>query len=59
MTRDREDDIHKESPDFVAHKFFSKFSKNHCEIKPGLMNILLLQMNRFLPSLAEKIAKKR
>lgn len=59
MTRGREDDIHKESPDFVANKFFSKFAKDHCEIKPGLMNIMLLQMNRFLPSLAEKIAKKR
>ena len=59
MTRGREDDIHKESPDFVANKFFSKFAKDHCEIKPGLMNIMLLQINRFLPSLAEKIAKKR
>ena len=59
MTRGREDDIHKESPDFVANKFFSKFAKNHYEIKPGLMNIMLLQINRFLPSLAEKIAKKR
>ena len=54
-----EDDIHKESPDFVANKFFTKFAKDHCEIKPGLMNIMLLQMNRFLPSLAEEIAKKR
>ena len=54
MTRGREDDIHKESPDFVANKFFTKFAKDHCEIKPGLMNIMLLQMNRFLPSLARK-----
>ena len=44
---------------YVDDRVFEKFEKNHCEIKPGLMNIVLLQMNRFLPSLAEKIAKKR
>jgi len=59
MTKGRDNDVHKESPDFVATKFFGKFEKDHCEIKPGIMNIVLLQMNRFLPSLAEKIAKKR
>lgn len=59
MTKGRDKDVHRESPDFVARKFFEKFEKDHCEIKPGLMNIVLLQMNRFLPSLAEKIAKKR
>jgi short-subunit dehydrogenase involved in D-alanine esterification of teichoic acids len=59
MTRGREDDIHKVSPDFVASKFFSKFAKDCCEIKPGLMNIFLFQLNRFLPPLAEKIAKNR
>ena len=50
---------HNMQDNFVARKFFEKFEKDHCEIKPGLMNIVLLQMNRFLPSLAEKIAKKR
>ena len=59
MTKGRDNDIHRESPDFVARKIFLKFKKDRCEIKPGLMNIMLLQMNRFLPSLAEKIAKKR
>ena len=59
MTKGRDNDVHRESPDFVARKFFLKFKKDRCEIKPGLMNIMLLQMNRFLPSLAEKIAKKR
>jgi short-subunit dehydrogenase involved in D-alanine esterification of teichoic acids len=59
MTKGRDKDVHRESPDFVAREFFEKFAKGHCEIKPGLMNIVLLQMNRFLPSLAEKIAKKR
>lgn len=59
MTKGRDHDVRRETPDFVARKFFEKFEKNHFEIKPGLMNILLLQMNRFLPSLAEKIAKKR
>ena len=59
MTKGRDNDVHRESPDFVARKFFRKLEKDHCEIKPGLMNIVLLQMNRFLPSLAEKIAKKR
>jgi short-subunit dehydrogenase involved in D-alanine esterification of teichoic acids len=59
MTKGRDEDVHRESPDFVARKFFEKFEKDHCEIKPGLMNIVLLQMNRFLPSLAEKIAKSR
>jgi len=59
MTKGRENDVHRESPDFVARKFFRKFEKGHYEIKPGIMNIVLLQMNRFLPSLAEKIAKKR
>jgi uncharacterized oxidoreductase len=59
MTKGRDIDVHRKSPDFVARKFFRKFEKDHCEIKPGLMNIMLLQINRFLPSLAEKIAKKR
>jgi uncharacterized oxidoreductase len=59
MTKGRDEDIRRVTPDFVARKFFKKFEKDHCEIKPGLMNIVLLQMNRFLPSLAEKIAKKR
>lgn len=59
MTRGRDDDARKESPDFVAKKFLSKLAKDHYEIKPGLMNIILLQLNRFLPSLAETIAKKR
>jgi short-subunit dehydrogenase involved in D-alanine esterification of teichoic acids len=59
MTKGRDNDVHRESPDFVARKFFLEFEKDRCEIKPGLMNIMLLQMNRFLPSLAEKIAKKR
>ncbi len=59
MTKGREEDIHKESPDFVAHKFFAKFAKDHYEIAPGMMNILLLQMNRFLPWMAEKMAKNR
>ncbi|UCF86260.1 MAG: SDR family NAD(P)-dependent oxidoreductase [Desulfobacteraceae bacterium] len=59
MTRGRDGDIRKESPDFVAKKFFSKLAKDRFEIKPGLMNIILLQINRFLPSLAERIAKKR
>ena len=59
MTKGRDHDVHRESPEFVARKFFDAFGKNHFEIKPGLMNIALLQINRFLPSLAEKIAKKR
>lgn len=59
MTKGRDNDVHKESPDFVAKKFFIKFEKDHYEIKPGIMNIMLLQMNRFLPCLSEKIAKKR
>jgi uncharacterized oxidoreductase len=59
MTKGRDEDVRRVSPDFVARKFFEKFEKNHSEIKPGLMNIVLLQKNRFLPSLAEKIAKKR
>ena len=59
MTKGRDNDVHKESPDFVAKKFFIKIEKDHYEIKPGIMNIMLLQMNRFLPCLSEKIAKKR
>lgn len=59
MTKGRDNDVHKESPDFVAKKFFIKFEKDHYEIKPGIMNIMLLQMNRFLPCLSERIAKKR
>jgi hypothetical protein len=59
MTKGRDNDVHRESTDFVARKFFLEFGKDRCEIKPGLMNNMLLQMNRFLPSLAAKIARKR
>ena len=58
MTRGREDDMKKLSPQLLAKKIFRNLESDNLEIKPGQTKMVML-FNRLFPSLAEKIAKKR
>jgi len=58
MTRGREDDMKKLAPESLAKEVFRSLESDNFEIRPGKTSVVLF-LNRLLPSLAEKIAKKR
>jgi len=58
MTRGREDDMKKLSPESLVKEVFRSLESDNLEIRPGKTSVVLF-LNRFFPSLAEKIAKKR
>ena len=58
MTRGREDDMKKLSPQLLAREILRNLESDNLEIKPGQTKMVML-FNRLFPSLAEKIAKKR
>jgi short-subunit dehydrogenase involved in D-alanine esterification of teichoic acids len=58
MTKGREHDMKKLSPESLAKEVFRKLESDVFEIRPGKTSVVLF-LNRILPSLAEKIAKKR
>ena len=58
MTKGREDDMSKMSPDVLAKEVLLNIGKNNYEIRPGRSKMVLL-FNRFFPKIAEGIAKKR
>jgi short-subunit dehydrogenase involved in D-alanine esterification of teichoic acids len=58
MTKGREHDMKKLSPESLAKEVFRKLESDTFEIRPGRTSFVLF-LNRLLPSLAEKIAKNR
>lgn len=58
MTKGRESDMKKLSPESLAKKVLLNLDSDTFEIRLGQTKVVLF-INRFLPSLAEKIAKKR
>jgi hypothetical protein len=58
MTRGREDDMKKLAPESLAKEVFRSLESDNLEIRPGKTSVVLF-LNRFFPSLAEKFAKKR
>jgi short-subunit dehydrogenase involved in D-alanine esterification of teichoic acids len=58
MTKGREDDMKKLSPQKLTKEVFRKLASDTFEIHPGKTGGVLF-FNRLFPSLAEKIAKRR
>jgi len=58
MTKGREDDMSKISPEVLAKEVLDNVGKDNYEIRPGKSKMVLL-FNRVFPSIAENIAKKR
>jgi uncharacterized oxidoreductase len=58
MTKGRESDMKKLSPELLAKEVLRNLDSDTFEIRPGQTKVVLF-INRFLPSLAEKMAKKR
>jgi short-subunit dehydrogenase involved in D-alanine esterification of teichoic acids len=58
MTKGREDDVGKMSPDVLASSVLRGIEANRYEITPGKAKVVLL-LNRLFPSLIEKVIKKR
>jgi len=58
MTRGREKDAGKMSPDILAREVIRDIEKDHYEIKPGRTKLVLF-LNRFVPSLIQKAIGKR
>ena len=58
MTRGREDDAGKMSPDSLAREVIRDIEKNRDEIKPGRTKLVLF-LNRVVPSLIRKVLRKR
>lgn len=58
MTRGREDDLKKITPESLAKEVFRSLKSDKLEIRPGVTGLVLF-LNRFFPSLTEKIVKKR
>ena len=58
MTKGRENDMSKMSPEALAKEVLLNIGKNNYEILPGRSKMVLL-VNRLFPSIAERIAKKR
>jgi len=58
MTRGREDDAGKMSPDILAREVIRKIEMDDYEIKPGRTKLVLL-LNRVFPSLVQKVVGKR
>jgi DHA1 family tetracycline resistance protein-like MFS transporter/uncharacterized oxidoreductase len=58
MTRGREDDMRKLSPESLAKEVLQNLDSDTFEIRPGRTKVVLF-LNRLFPSLAEKIVKKR
>jgi uncharacterized oxidoreductase len=58
MTKGRESDMKKLSPESLAKEVLRNLDSDTFEIRPGRTKVVLF-LNRILPSLAEKIAKNR
>jgi len=58
MTRGREDDAGKMSPDILAREVIRKIEMDDYEIKPGRTKLVLF-LNRVVPSLVQKVVGKR
>ena len=58
MTKGREDDMSKMSPEVLAKEVLANVEKDNYEIRPGRSKMVLF-FNRVFPSIAENIAKKR
>lgn len=58
MTKGREEDMSKMSPENLAKEVLFNIGKNNYEIRPGRSKMVLL-FNRLFPSQADRIAKKR
>jgi uncharacterized oxidoreductase len=58
MTEGREDDVGKMAPDILASRVLGGLETDRYEITPGRAKVVLL-LNRLLPSLIEKVIKKR
>ncbi len=58
MTRGREDNAGKISPDVLAREVFRNLEKDDYEIKPGRTKLVLF-LNRVFPSLIQKVIGKR
>jgi len=58
MTKGRESDMKKLSPELLAKEVLRNLDSDTFEIRPGRTKAVLF-LNRLFPSLAEKIAKKR
>ena len=58
MTKGRESDMKKLSPESLAIEVLRNLDSDTYEIRPGRTKVVLF-LNRLFPSLAEKIAKKR
>lgn len=58
MTKGRESDMKKLSPELLAKEVLQNLDSDTFEIRPGRTKAVLF-LNRLFPSLAEKIAKKR
>jgi uncharacterized oxidoreductase len=58
MTKGREMDMKKLSPESLAKEVLRNLDSDTFEIRPGRTKVVLF-LNRLFPSLAEKIAKKR
>jgi uncharacterized oxidoreductase len=58
MTKGREDDAGKMSPDTLASNVLDSIEADRYEITPGRAKVVLL-LNRLFPSLIEKVIKKR
>ena len=58
MTKGREDDAGKISPDILAREVMRNIEMDHYEIKPGRTKLVLF-LNRVVPSLIQKVIEKR
>lgn len=58
MTRGREDNAGKMSPDILAREVIRNIEKDHYEMTPGRTKLILF-LNRVVPSLIQKIIGKR
>jgi short-subunit dehydrogenase involved in D-alanine esterification of teichoic acids len=58
MTKGREDDVGKMSPDVLTSSVLRGIEADQYEITPGKAKVILL-LNRLFPSLIEKVIKKR
>lgn len=58
MTRGREEDAGKISPEILAREVIRNIEMDHYEIKPGRTKLILF-LNRVVPSLIQKVVGKR
>ena len=58
MTKGREDNAGKMSPDILAREVFRNLERDNYEIKPGRTKLVLF-LNWLFPSLIQKVIGKR